>query len=248
MSRRVLVLLPALNEEATVGRVVEKVHTAGFDACVIDDGSTDRTAERARAAGATVLRLPSNLGVGGALRCGFRYALSRGYDTVVQVDADDQHDPSDIHDLLATMDSEGADMVVGSRFVGGRSTFEVSATRRAAMRVLARRAGSALGHDVHDATSGYRAIGPVLLRRFARDYPTEYLGDTVEALVIAGREGARVVEHPVEMSERTAGVASAGAIASVWYVVRVLLSIELMPRRSAPLPPAAEPSTGDENP
>lgn len=232
MTRCVLVIIPALNEEASVGAVVERVRAAGYDACVIDDGSEDRTADRAREAGATVLRMPNNVGVGGALRCGFRYAVSAGYDTVVQVDADGQHDPSAVAALLRRMDESGADMVVGSRFVGGRSSFAVSFTRRIAMRLLAWRAASALGMPITDASSGFRAIGPRLLSRFVRDYPTEYLGDTVEALVIAGREGARVVELPVEMEERQAGVASAGAVASAWYVLRVLLAIELMPKNS----------------
>lgn len=232
MSEDVLVVLPALNEETSVASVVERVQAAGYDACVVDDGSEDRTAERARNAGATVLRLPNNVGVGGALRCGFRYAVSAGYSTVVQVDADGQHDPFEVAELLRCMEASGADMVIGSRFVGGRSTFEVSLTRRIAMRLLAWRASVALGAPVTDASSGFRAIGPRLLERFAHDYPTEYLGDTVEALVIAGREGARVVEHPVEMEERQGGVASAGAIASAWYVLRVLLAIELMPANS----------------
>lgn len=230
MTGRVLVLLPALNEEATVASVATRVQAAGFDACVIDDGSADLTAARARSAGATVLRLPSNLGVGGALRCGFRYAVAQGYDTVVQVDADDQHDPGEIRELLTTMERTGADMVVGSRFHGGREDFAVGRGRRFAMRVLAWRAGRDLDDELTDATSGFRAIGPALLRDFARDYPTEYLGDTVEALVIAGRAGATVVEHPVVMSERSAGVASAGTLASSWYVLRVLLAVELMPR------------------
>ncbi|WP_033207087.1 glycosyltransferase family 2 protein [Patulibacter americanus] len=227
-----LILIPALNEEATVGGVIARVQGAGFDACVIDDGCTDRTAHVARSAGAAVLSLPSNLGVGGALRCGFRYALLNGYDTVVQVDADDQHDPAAIDRLLATMDETGADMVVGSRFLDGRGSFAVSRTRRVAMRVLAWRVRAALGTPITDASSGFRAIGPRLLMRFASDYPTEYLGDTVEALVIAGREGATVVECAVEMAPRTAGVASAGVVASTWYVLRVLLAVELMPRRA----------------
>ncbi len=242
MMRRVLVVVPALNEEASVGAVVERVRAAGFDACVIDDGSQDRTAERARAAGATVLQMPNNVGVGGALRCGFRYAASTGYDTVVQVDADGQHDPFQVPDLLRRMDETGADMVVGSRFVDGPATFAVSRTRRIAMRLLARRASAALGVEITDASSGFRAIGPRLLASFVRDYPTEYLGDTVEALVIAGREGAQVVELRVEMEERQAGAASAGAIASAWYVLRVLLAIELMPKSSASQRAGAESS------
>ncbi len=239
--RRVLVLLPALNEEASVGVVAAAVLALGHDACVIDDGSTDATAERAAAVGAEVLRLPRNVGVGGALRCGFRYAVAAGYDVVVQVDADGQHDPAQIGGLLDAMDASGADMVVGSRFGPDGPSFALGRTRQVAMRLLARRATRALGSEITDATSGFRAIRRPLLDGFAREYPSEYLGDTVEALVVAGRSGARVVEHPVTMSARATGVASAGALASTWYVMRVLLAIWLMPRPAAVRPVASGP-------
>lgn len=235
---RVLVLLPAYNEQESVGTVVRAVRDLGYPAVVVDDGSRDHTAEAARDAGATVLSLPFNLGVGGALRAGFRYALRAGYDVVVQVDADGQHDVRDVPALVAQLAETGSDMVVGTRFAHEEVEYPVGTARKAAMQVLARRAGRAADVPLSDATSGFRAIGPKLLARFAYEYPVEYLGDTVEALVIAGEHGARASEHPVRMSVRATGKASAGPLASAWYVVRVLLAIELMRgRRAAPPPP-----------
>ena len=237
--------MPALNEERSVAAVVRATLAAGLPVCVVDDGSTDATAATARGAGATVLSLPLNLGVGGALRCGFRYALAAGYDRVVQVDADGQHDPAQIATLLGVLDDTGADMVIGSRFAEGSGAYEVHGLRRLAMRALARRAAKATGMRVADSTSGFRAIRRPLLDRFAADYPVEYLGDTVEALIEAGRAGAHVVEHPIAMATREHGSGSAGRLASVWYVVRVIIAIELMHNRTRSRPPAL-PSPGVE--
>jgi len=226
-----LIIVPALNEERTVGEVATAARELGFDVCVVDDGSTDATASMARAAGAVVLQVPLNLGVGGALRCGFRWALAHGYDTVVQLDGDAQHDPREIVSLLACMRESGAHMVIGSRFVEGAGAYAVHGMRRFAMTLLARRAARATGTYVADSTSGFRAIRRPLLDRFAADYPVEYLGDTVEALIEAGRAGARIVEHPISALPRAHGRGSAGVAASIWYVARVLLATELMHNR-----------------
>lgn len=227
----VVAIVPAFNEERSVAAVVRGLLADGIPACVVDDGSSDATAHEARTAGATVLQLPINLGVGGALRCGFRWAVGAGYDVAVQVDADGQHDPAQVRLLLDGLERGSADMAVGSRFVEGSGDYAVSRGRRMGMRLLARRAASATGTHIADATSGFRAIRRPLLDHFADDYPVEYLGDTVEALILAGQFGARVVEVPVGMSERQHGEPSANALASIWYVARVLLAIELMHRR-----------------
>jgi glycosyltransferase involved in cell wall biosynthesis len=236
-AERVLIVMPALNEERSIGDIVMHTRSLGYEVCVVDDGSTDATAARARMADATVLQLPLNLGVGGALRCGFRWALAQGFDVVVQLDADGQHDPRDVARLLETMRERGADLVIGSRFVDGSGTYEVRGARRVAMRVLAARAARITGTPVIDSTSGFRAIRRPLLDRFAANYPVEYLGDTVEALIEAGRSGATIVEHPISASPRVHGSGSAGVLASVWYVARVLLATELMHnrRRGRPL-------------
>jgi len=229
--RRVLVVVPALNEERSVGPVVAATRDLGYDVCVVDDGSTDSTGARARQAGATVLTVPLNLGVGGALRCGFRWALANGYDAVVQLDADGQHDPGELASLLAAMRESDADMVIGSRFATGAGAYEVRPARRFAMGLLARRAERATGTKVIDSTSGFRAIRRPLLDQFAASYPVEYLGDTVEALIEAGRANAKIVEHPISASPRAHGSGSAGTLASVWYVARVLIAVELMHNR-----------------
>lgn len=233
---RVVLVIPAFNEERSVGTVVRAGRALDYDVCVVDDGSVDRTSRRAAAAGAVVLRLPVNLGVGGALRCGFRWALDNGFDTVVQVDADGQHDPGQVGTLLDAMRGSGADMVVGSRFVDGSGPYAVRGARRLAMRVLSARVQSVSGIRVVDSSSGFRAIRRPLLDRFAADYPVEYLGDTVEALIEAGCSGAKIVEHPIAMTPRLHGDGSAGPIASLWYVLRLLVAIELQhKRRKTPL-------------
>ncbi len=226
----VLIVVPALNEQNSVGSVVNTTRGLGYDVCVVDDGSTDETGKVAAGAGAQVLRLPVNLGIGGALRCGFRWALSHGYDVVVQVDADAQHNPREIALLLEVMRDSGADMVVGSRFVDGAGAYEVHRTRRVAMNTLSRRVARITGIRILDSSSGFRAIRRPLLDRFAADYPVEYL-DSVEALIDAGRTGAKIVEHPVAMSPRLEGEPSSGKLAGIWHVVRVIVAMELMHKR-----------------
>jgi glycosyltransferase involved in cell wall biosynthesis len=228
---RVLLVVPALNEQDSVGAVARMGRDLGYDVCVVDDGSTDRTRRCASEAGARVLQLPVNVGVGGALRCGFRWALANDYDVVVQVDGDGQHDPSQVSGLLAAMAASHADMVVGSRFIAGSGPYEVAGARRLAMRALSARVRRVAGVDVSDTSSGFRAIRRPLLDSFAADYPVEYLGDTVEALIEAGRAGATIVEHPIAMTPRVHGNASTGAMTGLWYVLRLLVAIELQHKR-----------------
>ena len=223
----VLVVIPAFNEEQSVGSVVERVRSLGYPALVVDDGSIDRTAEVAEQASAVVLRLPVNLGVGGALRCGFRYAVTHGYRVVVQCDADGQHDPAQITKLLDTMRTDDAHLVIGSRFAAGEQAYTVGRVRRVVMHRLARMASRSTGITITDATSGFRAIGGNLLRSFAATYPTEYLGDTIESLARAGRGGYRVAEVPVEMRARDHGVSTASPLSSAWYLIRVVAAVWL---------------------
>jgi glycosyltransferase involved in cell wall biosynthesis len=226
----VLVVIPAYNEERSVASVVSAVRALGYPALVVDDGSLDRTSDSAGSAGAIVLRLPVNLGVGGALRCGFRYAVTHGYRVVVQCDADGQHDPAQISTLLDAMAEHDAQLVVGSRFAGTGS-YEAGRGRRFVMRRLASMASRRTGVTITDATSGFRAIGDNLLGAFASTYPTEYLGDTIESLARAGRAGYRVVEVPVEMRAREVGVSTASPSASAWYLLRVVAAVWLQRHR-----------------
>ncbi|MBV0894306.1 glycosyltransferase family 2 protein [Microbacterium sp. NC79] len=228
----VLIVIPALNEQESVADVVRDVHAAVPTATcvVIDDGSTDGTVAAATAAGATVLALPFNLGVGGAMRAGFRYARANGYDVVVQVDADGQHDPRLVPTLVAGLDD--ADIVIGARFAGV-GDYGVRGPRKWAMKTLAMVIGAIARQKLTDVTSGFKAAGPRAVDLFADNYPAEYLGDTIEALVIAARSGMRIRQIPVAMRARQGGEPSHGPIKSAVYLVRAgaaLLLAMMRPR------------------
>lgn len=223
---RPLVIVPALNEQGSVGDVVRGLRSEmnNVHVLVVDDGSTDATASCARAAGADVLTLPYNLGVGGAMRAGFKYALRNGYDAAVQVDADGQHDPAAVTALLRGLAE--ADIVIGARFAGA-GDYQARGPRRWAMRLLSRALSHVVDATLTDATSGFRACNRRAMSLFSRHYPVEYLGDTVEALLIAGRSGLRVAQVPVVMRERTAGQRSAGGFKSTVYLARAVLALVL---------------------
>lgn len=222
--RPVLVVIPAFNEQDAVGGVVAEVSAAVPEAhvLVVDDGSLDRTRDVAVAAGAEVLSLPFNLGVGGALRAGFRYAVRFGYHVVVQVDGDGQHDPGEIPQLVAAL--EHADLVIGARFAGS-GDYPVRGARWLAMRMLARVVSRRTAARLTDTTSGFRAFNRRAIELFARDYPAEYLGDTVEALLIAGRAGCAIAQVPVAMRARTTGMPSQSSVKSALYLARVGVAV-----------------------
>jgi glycosyltransferase involved in cell wall biosynthesis len=223
---RVLVVVPAYNEQATVADVVAEVRAAApdVDVLVVDDCSADRTRERALRTDAQVLSLPINLGVGGAVRAGFRYALRHDYDAVVQVDGDGQHDPRDLPALLAALDD--ADLVIGARFAG-TGEYDVRGPRRWAMRLLARTLSRTTGTRLTDTTSGFRACSRRTVALFARHYPAEYLGDTVETLVIAARAELRVVQVPVAMRPRAGGTPSQSPVKAGVHLLRTCLALAL---------------------
>ncbi len=230
-----LVIVPALNEEGAVARVVAGARQAlGATVVVVDDGSTDRTGEVARAAGALVLRHPFNLGVGAAVRTGLRYAVENGYETVLQLDGDGQHDPGDASALLSRLEQGDADVVVGSRFECG---YHLSRPRRMVMRLLSRIVSRRLGTTVTDTTSGFRAFARPAVTHFARVYPADYLSDTVEALLLAADADLRVAEVPVHMRQRCTGTASANPLTSAFHVARLLLVVGV--HRFRPTPAAA---------
>jgi glycosyltransferase involved in cell wall biosynthesis len=227
-----LIVLPALNEQDSIVRVLEEVRAAcpEADVLVVDDGSTDATALRAEKAGVPVMRLPFNLGVGGAMRAAYRYALDSGYTSVVQVDADGQHDPCEIPHLMGV---EDCDVVIGARFAG-RGDYRVRGPRRWAMRLLSRVLTGIIESPVSDPTSGFRLVHHRALALFAEHYPEEYLGDTVESLVIAHRAGLRIRQVPVVMRRRETGVASTNPLRSAVYLVRVVVAVVLALVRRRP--------------
>lgn len=219
-----LIVMPALNEEEAVGAVVREVleKLPGASVIVVDDGSVDRTAGVAKAAGAQVISLPFNLGVGGAMRVGFKYAIANGFRYVVQVDSDGQHDPAGVPALLRAL--EHADIVLGARFAG-EGDYSVRGPRKWAMSVLAGSLSRLSGTRLTDTTSGFRATGPRAVQLFARHYPAEYLGDTIESLVIAIRAGCKVEQIPVSMRERAGGVPSHNPLRATAYLGRAGMAL-----------------------
>lgn len=231
---KTLVVIPAFNEELSIASVIDGLHKLNLDVLVVDDGSTDNTKYVAVQNGATVLSLPFNLGVGGALRTGFKYAVLRGYDSVIQVDADGQHLPREIFKLVHEAELADADLVIGSRFLHSRFTpqMSVSKMRQLAMKLLAIVASRATGTRLTDTTSGFRLIKSPLLIEFSRRFPTNYLGDTFEAVVAAGRSGYVVREVAVEMKDREFGVSSASLSQAITFFCKAFLvaALQLQPR------------------
>jgi glycosyltransferase involved in cell wall biosynthesis len=224
--KRVLIVIPAWNEQACIADVIREVRgeLPGVGVLVVDDGSTDNTAAVAAEAGATVARLPYNLGVGGAMRLGYRYGHEHGYDVVVQVDADGQHDPRYVPKLIDALDE--ADFVIGARFAG-EGDYTVKGPRKWAMMMLST-VLSWLGHTrLTDTTSGFRAANRRTVELFAHWYPAEYLGDTIEVLVRLLRNGYRVRQVPVTMRARQAGTPSHSPIKSTIYLGRAFFILAL---------------------
>ena len=220
-----LAIIPALDEEETVTQVVRSVlDHLDADVLVVDDGSTDDTVRRAVAAGAIVLSHPFNLGVGAALRTGFRFARDRGYPVAVQIDADGQHEVADAKRLVEAVTEGGADLVVGSRFSAG---YEVGTLRRLSMRMLSRRVSRYVGVPISDTTSGFRAFSARAIARFASAYPTAYLSDTVEALLLARDLGFTVSELSVQMHARQGGQPSSNSLRITYHFARLWLVLGL---------------------
>ncbi|MBW1639927.1 glycosyltransferase family 2 protein [Microbacterium resistens] len=232
---RVLVIVPAWNEARNVGNTVTEIRMAdpSYDVVVVDDGSRDGTADVARAAGATVISLPFNLGVGGAMRTGFTYAHRHGYRRAIQVDADGQHNPADIARVLAGL--EDADISIGARFaeVGD---YSVRGPRRWAMLFLAGTLSRVAKTRLTDVTSGFRAANQRAIEQYIAYYPAEYLGDTIDSLVAACHAGLVVTQVPVAMRPRAHGNPSQGPIGASVYLLRSVFALALAlmrgPRRA----------------
>jgi hypothetical protein len=221
---RVLVVVPAYNEGATVGTVVAQLTSAGHRVLVVDDSSRDATGDNAFDNGASVLRLSQNLGVGGALRAGLGVARELGAPIVVQCDADGQHDIDAISTLVGALRERGDHLVIGSRFGGPLPPPPMARPRWLAMRVLAASASRASGHRLTDTTSGFRAIAAPLIGQLADRMPLQYLGDTFESVMMAARSGYRVSELPVPMYTRQGGIASARGLTSLAFLARASLT------------------------
>ena len=224
LRKRILAIVPAYNEEGSVGKVIEEVKTHFPQAAilVINDGSTDHTSEKARTCGATVLELPFNLGIGGAMQAGYKYAYEKGYDIAVQVDADGQHDPKEIQKLLRALEVEKIDVAIGSRFIGD-SSYRPSTMRRIGISIFSRVISTIVGQKITDPTSGFRAANRKAIQLFASDYPQDY--PEPEVVILLHQCRLKMGEAPVGMSKRYSGESSITKIRSIYYMVKVLLAI-----------------------
>ncbi len=233
---RRIAIVPAYNEEDSVGRVLDELRAfdPGLEVVVVDDGSTDRTADTARARGAHVVRLPFNLGIGGAVQTGFRYAWEHGFEIAVRVDGDGQHDPRELGAVLEPVLADEADIAIGSRF-SGRNGYRSSRSRRIGIRLLAWCVSALTRQRITDPTSGFQAANRLGIRLFAADYPHDY--PEAEATVMVFKHRLRLQEVPVAMRARETGRSSITALRSVYYMVKVLLAIfvALFRRKAVPL-------------
>lgn len=219
---RVLVIIPAYNEEEAIVATVQDVVAAGFDYIVINDGSLDGTLDVCRAHGIRVLDLPQNLGIGGAVQAGHKFARRYGYDIDIQFDGDGQHDASYLS-LLVDQVVAGSDLVIGSRFLERTDGFQSTFMRRVGKNVLSAILKALVGVTVTDPTSGFRACGPRAIELFCTNYPIDY--PEPESIAVAARRGLAISEVPVIMHERQGGVSSINALASVYYMIKVSLAI-----------------------
>ena len=247
---RYLAIVPAYNEAAAIASTIAAICDCApeFDVLVVDDGSSDDTASRASHAGADVLRLPFNLGIGGAMQSGYIYALEHGYEVAVQVDADGQHDPRQIGELLAHLRAEPSlNMVTGSRFLdAGRDGYRSSASRRVGIRVFSRVISLITRQRVTDPTSGFRMTDRRGIELFARDYPHDY--PEVEAILLMHAHRLRSCEVAVSMRPRVTGESSISSTQSIYYMVKVLLALFVALFRARPTVTPIEQLADDADP
>jgi glycosyltransferase involved in cell wall biosynthesis len=223
---RILVIIPAYNEAANIVQVIESVR-AGYpaaDILVVNDGSLDQTGQQAEKAGyAKVIHLPCNLGIGGAVQTGFKFACLQGYDAALQFDGDGQHLASEIAPLLVHIESGQADVVIGSRFHSGSQGFKSTPVRRIGIKIFSLLNSLLIRQKITDNTSGFRAYNKKALQFLAEYYPADY--PEPEAVILLGKNGFRMREIPVQMRERQGGQSSIRGIAAVYYMLKVLLGI-----------------------
>jgi glycosyltransferase involved in cell wall biosynthesis len=231
---RLVAVVPAWNEAGAIGGVVDEIRAldASIEVVVVDDASTDDTADVAAAHGATVLRLLFNVGIGGAVQTGLRYARDEGYETAVRLDGDGQHDASELGKLLGPIRAGKADLVIGSRFVDPGGTYTPPFARRMGIRVFARLVSLLGGQQVTDTTSGFVALNRRGIELFATEYPHDY--PEVEATLVALRSGLCLDQVQVDMRERQAGTSSITFVRSLYYIVKVMLALLVASLRRYP--------------
>jgi glycosyltransferase involved in cell wall biosynthesis len=220
----VLVVIPALNEARSLPKILAELKQLDYQILVVDDGSTDDTFDVVLSHEVSLLRLPVNLGVGGALRAGFRFAVDHGFSAVVQVDADGQHPINQIGELIAAAERHNAHLVIGSRYRSEHATLSPNMVRRLPMRIMAFIVSISSGVKITDVTSGFRIIREPLLSEFAKEFPIYYLGDTYEATLSAARSGYQLHEIPAALRNREYGKSSASTLRAVALIAKVLIT------------------------
>ena len=233
-ARRLVAIVPAWNESGAIGRVVDEIKEfdTSIDVVVIDDCSRDDTADVAESHGATVLRLPFNVGIGGAVQTGIRYARDEGYEIAVRLDGDGQHAASELPKILAPIEAGEADLVIGSRFFEAGGAYRPPFARKIGIAVFARLVSILGGQRVTDTTSGFVALDRAGIELFATQFPHDY--PEVEATLVALRSGLRVKQVQVDMRERATGSSSITFVRSLYYIVKVMLSLLVASLRRYP--------------
>lgn len=223
---KILVIIPAYNEEESILNVITKLNRdmEQADYVVVNDCSTDATIERLQETEASYLNLPVNLGIGGGVQTGYKYALLNDYDIAIQIDGDGQHDTNYLQDVIQPIIDGEKDIVIGSRFLK-KEGFQSSGMRRVGITFLSALIQLCSGIKIYDVTSGFRAVNREYIRLYASDYPVDY--PEPEAIVMAALEGARIGEVPVIMKERVSGKSSISALKSVYYMIKVSLAVIL---------------------
>ena len=219
-----IIIIPAYNEEANIERTVEaiKKEACGFDYVIINDCSTDCTRKICERNGYNIVNLPINLGIGGAVQTGYKYAYENGYDVAVQVDGDGQHNPQFLNMMAEYLEEHNLDMVIGSRFIEKKG-FQSSMTRRVGIKFFSGLIKVVTGKKITDSTSGLRMIGRNVMEIFSQDYPRDY--PEPESIVAVLRKNMKIEEIPVVMSERMGGVSSISPKKSIYYMIKVTLAI-----------------------
>jgi len=219
-----LIIVPAFNEENNIGTTIKEIQNCriNFDILIIDDGSTDATVEVARSNNVSVVSLPFNLGIGGAVQTGFKFALRNGYEYAIQVDADGQHIPSEIEKLLKPLNEEKFDVVIGSRYLD-KNDYQAPFLKRVGAVIFMGLIFLAIGQKVKDSTSGFRAYNRRAIEFLSRTYSDDY--PEVEAVTVLGKNGFRIKEIPVNMRSRKQGSSSITSLKSIYYMIKVSLAI-----------------------
>jgi glycosyltransferase involved in cell wall biosynthesis len=234
---RLLLLIPAYNEQGAIKQVVLGVRSVlpQADILVVDDGSNDHTAREAAAAGAVVLRHPFNLGIGGAVQTGLKFAQQENYDLVIRLDGDGQHNPADIPLFHAALQARRADVVIGSRFLGQKANWSIPFTRRCGIKAFALAVSLLTGRRATDTTSGFVGMNRRAVETLARYIPQDY--PEVEGRIILHKAGLTTIELPAQMRARIAGVTSINSWHSIYYAFKVLVAVFISALKAIPTIP-----------